>query len=156
MSLQLRPSIKADLEYFYQHQADPAATYMAAFTAKDPKDKVAYLQKWERLLNQPDIHMQSILSAGKVVGCVVKFVMEGQAEITYAIDRKYWGQGIASWALQVFLNLETSRPITGRVAADNHGSQRVLEKAGFQRIGEELSFANARGKEILEYIYELH
>ena len=42
-----------------------------------------------------------------------------------------------------------------RVAADNAASIAVLEKLGFERIGAEVSYANARGTEIEELIYRL-
>lgn len=61
--------------------------------------------------------------------------MEGEAEISYWIDKKYWGQGIATAALKVFLETEYTRPLHGRVAFDNFGSQKVLEKYSFVRIG---------------------
>lgn len=50
--------------------------------------------------------------------------MEHEAEVTYWIDRKFWGQGIATAALKDFLKTEHSRPIYGRVAHDNVGSQK--------------------------------
>ena len=81
--------------------------------------------------------------------------MEKEAEITYWIDRKFWGQGIATAALQNFLKIEKIRPIFGRVAFDNYGSQKVLEKSGFIKIGKDKGFANARQEEIEEYIYKL-
>jgi [ribosomal protein S5]-alanine N-acetyltransferase len=58
-------------------------------------------------------------------------------------------------ALKNFLKLELTRPIFGRVAFDNKGSQRVLEKCGFIKIGTDKGFANARQAEIEEYIYNL-
>jgi RimJ/RimL family protein N-acetyltransferase len=41
------------------------------------------------------------------------------------------------------------------VAADNSGSIRVLEKNGFKRTGTERGYANARGREIEEFVYQL-
>lgn len=73
----------------------------------------------------------------------------------YWIDRKFWGQGIATTALKEFLNMEQARPIYGRVAFDNYGSQKVLEKCGFIKIGTDKGFANARQTEIEEFIYKL-
>lgn len=101
------------------------------------------------------INMQSILLDDQTVGCVVKFVMGGDSDITYAIDKQHWGKGITSVAVKLFLEIEKTRPLFGRVANDNIGSQRILEKAGFQKIGTNTDFANARGKEIEEYIYRL-
>ena len=49
----------------------------------------------------------------------------------------------------------TMRPIYARVAKDNVGSRRVLEKCGFQVIGESTGYANARGEEVEELLLEL-
>jgi RimJ/RimL family protein N-acetyltransferase len=95
------------------------------------------------------------MADGEIAGSISKYVMEEEAEITYWIDRKFWGKGIATAALSAFLHLEQSRPIYGRVAFDNFGSQRVIEKCGFVKIGTDKGFANARQTEIEEYIYKL-
>ena len=42
-----------------------------------------------------------------------------------------------------------------RVAKDNLGSQRVLQKCGFVIIGEDKGFANARAQEIEELLLVL-
>lgn len=155
MELTIRKSIESDLEIFFLNQTDEEANYMAAFTSKNPNDKETYFNKWKILLKKESINMQTILLANNVIGCVIKFLMEGEAEITYAISKEYWGKGLTTRAVKLFLKNEHTRPIYGRVAFDNFGSQRVLEKAGFKRIGEEIGFANARGKKIKEYIYKL-
>ena len=155
MHIALRHSIPADLEVFFENQADAEANHMAAFTSKNPNDREAYIEKWTRLLSVDSVNMQTIVVDDAVVGCVVKFVMGGDSDITYALNKAYWGRGITSQAVQQFLNIEQTRPLFGRVAFDNYGSQKVLEKAGFVRIGSNTDFANARGKEIEEYIYRL-
>jgi ribosomal-protein-alanine N-acetyltransferase len=81
--------------------------------------------------------------------------MEGDAEITYWIAKRFWGKGIASSALKQFLQLENTRPVFGRVAFDTIGSQKVLERAGFIKVRTDKGFANARQAEIEEYIYKL-
>lgn len=155
MEITLRRSIPGDLDTFFRIQADDEAIRMAAFTAKDPYDREAYLAKFRRLLQDPSVHMQTILLGDTIIGSVSKFVMEGEAEITYALDKAYWGRGLATLALQRFLQEEPVRPINGRVAFDNMGSQRVLEKAGFRRTGTDRGFANARGQEIEEFLFRL-
>jgi RimJ/RimL family protein N-acetyltransferase len=50
---------------------------------------------------------------------------------------------------------QQKRPIYGRAAKDNIGSIRVLEKCGFEKVGEDRGFANARGEEIAEVIMRL-
>lgn len=146
---------KDDLNVFFQFQLDKEASYLAAFTAKDTNDETAYIERYSRYLTDPSIHMRTIMADGEIAGSISKYVMEEEAEITYWMDRKFWGKGIATAALSAFLQIEQSRPIYGRVAFDNFGSQRVLEKCGFVKIGTDKGFANARQTEIEEYIYKL-
>ncbi|MEZ4692321.1 MAG: GNAT family protein [Ignavibacteria bacterium] len=80
--------------------------------------------------------------------------MEGNAEITFWIDKEYWGQERHKH-LKNFLKLEETRPIRGRTAYDNFASQKVMEKCGFKKTGTDKGFANARGKVIEEFIYKL-
>lgn len=153
--LKLRNTEVTDLESLFEFQLDKEGGYLAAFMPKDPTDKRAYLSKYTKLLADPTVNNQTILVNGTIVGHVAKFVMHGDTEITYWIDRSFWGQGIATLALQQFLLIEPSRPIFGRVAFDNFGSQRVLEKCGFVKIGTDRGFASARQAEIEEFIYKL-
>ncbi|HWJ27510.1 MAG TPA: GNAT family N-acetyltransferase [Flavisolibacter sp.] len=146
---------KDDLNVLFQFQLDAEANHLAAFTAKDPNDKAAYIEKYLKHLADPTINMLTIKANGEIVGSIAKFFIEDDAEITYWIDRKFWGQGIATTALQALLKIEKIRPIYGRVAFDNYGSQKVLEKNGFVKIGKDKGFANARQTEIEEYIYKL-
>lgn len=155
MNITLRPTTITDLDILFQFQLDPDAVYMAAFTPKDPGDKEAYISKYTRLLNDPTINNQTILLDGAVAGSIAKFIMEDEAGITYWIDKQYWGRGVAAAALTQFLNVETTRPLHARAAFDNIGSQRVLEKCGFVKTGEDKGFANARQAETKELIYQL-
>ena len=144
-----------DLNTFFQFQLDEEANYLAAFTAKDPNDKTTYLEKYSKHLADPTIHMRTIKLDGVIVGSIAKFMIQAEAGLTYWIDREYWGRGIASAALHDFLKIEQTRPIHASTAFDNYGSQRVVEKAGFVRVGTDKGFANARQAEIEEYLYKL-
>ena len=151
----LQRSTIEDLKILFEFQLDTEANYLAAFTAKDPSDREAYLNKYSKFLTDPTINMRTILADNIIVGSIAKFEIEGNAEITYWIDKKFWGKGIATTALKNFLAIESTRPISGRVAFDNFGSQKVLEKCGFVRVGKDSGFANARQAEIEEFIYKL-
>lgn len=151
----LRPTTVADLPQLFTFQLDPEATYLAAFMAKDAADRSAYLAKYTRLLEDPTVNNQTILVNDTIAGSIAKFIMHGDAEITYWIDKAWWGKGVATTALQQFLSIEQSRPLFGRTAFDNFGSQRVLEKCGFIKTGTDKGFANARQTEIEEFIYKL-
>lgn len=154
-NITLTKTEKDDLNAFFRFQLDKEANYLAAFTAEDPNNKTAYIEKYTKFLTDPTINMRTIKVNDLVAGSIAKFVMENEPEITYWIDRKFWGQGIATTALKDFLKIEKIRPIYGRVAFDNYGSQKVLEKCGFVKIGTNKGFANARQTEIEEYIYRL-
>lgn len=155
LEIQLRPTKVADLDALFEFQLDKEGGYLAAFMPSDPTDKTAYLIKHTKLLSDPTVRNQTILIDNVIVGSISKFLMEGDAEITYWLDKKLWGQGITTSALKIFLDIETTRPIFGRVAYDNTGSQKVLEKCGFVKIGSDKGFANARQTEIVEFIYRL-
>lgn len=153
--IELRDTEKNDLEELFQFQTDEEANFLAAFTAKNPSDKNAYLEKFTKILADKEIVNKTIFFDGKIAGSVAKFTLEGKQEITYWINKRLWGKGIATEALKQLLEIEKTRPIYGRVAFDNYGSRRVLEKCGFEKIGTDKGFANARGEEIEEIIYEL-
>ena len=75
--------------------------------------------------------------------------------MSYWIGREFWGKGIATKALAVFLSAVKARPLYARAAKDNIASLRVLEKCGFAITGYERGFANARGEEVEEVVLEL-
>lgn len=153
MDITLKLTELTDLEQLFLFQIDAEGCYLAAFMAKDHADKEAYIAKYTGFLSNPDINMRTIWVNGSIAGSVAKYVMDGKAEITYWIDKQYWGQGIATKALTEFLKIETTRPIYGRTAFDNIGSQKVLVKCGFIKIATDRGFANARQAEIEEYIF---
>lgn len=153
--IHLRPTTVADLDILFEFQLDPEGRHLAAFMSQDSTNKEAYLAKYTRLLDDPTVNNQTIMADSVIAGSIAKFIMEGDAEITYWIDREFWGKGVATTALKDFLKAETTRPIFGRVAFDNFGSQKVLEKNGFVKIGTDSGFANARQTEIEEFIYRL-
>lgn len=154
INITLTETVEEDLESFFHFQLDTEANYLAAFTAKDPTDKAAYTKKYKTHLADPTIRMRTIKVDGIIVGSIAKFMMEDEAGITYWIDRAVWGHGIATRALTDFLTIEPARPIYGRVAFDNYGSQKVLKKCGFVKVRTEKGFANARQAEITEFIYK--
>ncbi len=152
-NITLRPTESSDLETLFQFQLDQDARHLAAFMSKDSTDKSAYLNKYTKILADHSTNNQTILIDNEIVGSISKFILDSDAEITYWIDRKFWNQGIASKALEKFLELEKTRPLFGRVAFDNKGSQKVLENSGFKKIGSDKGFSTIRQTEIEEYIF---
>ena len=151
----LRPTTNEDLDTLFEFQVDEESGYMAAFMPANHRDKSAYLDKYRKLLADTSVNNVTIWYKDAIVGSMAKFVMDGKSEITYWIDKHFWGKGIATNALASFLEKELARPLLGRVAFDNLGSQKVLLKNGFKKIGTDRGYASARQKEIEEYIYVL-
>jgi RimJ/RimL family protein N-acetyltransferase len=148
----LRNVEDADLDILFDQMRDPEAVHMAAFTAEDPNDRAAFDAHMRRVRSTPENLLRAVTLDKEFVGTVGSFVIDGDTEVTYWIDRRYWGRGIATRALELLLEIETTRPVHARAASDNPGSLRVLAKVGFVPVGTEMSFANARGDEIEETI----
>ncbi len=155
-ALSLRPVVESDLPVFFENQLDRDANFMAAFTAKDPTDRAGFEAHWRRILTDSTVIIRTIVFDRQVVGSVLSYQDEGRPEVSYWLGKAYWGMGLATQALKEFLAHHNQvRPIYARVAKDNLGSRRVLEKCGFKVIAEALGFANARGQEIAELVLEL-
>jgi RimJ/RimL family protein N-acetyltransferase len=150
--LALRNVAESDLPTLFEQQLDPTAIHMAAFTAKDPADRDAFMAHWRKILADDSIIKRTILLDGRVAGHVSKFARDGQPEVTYWIGKEYWGQGVATRALSEFLRELPMRPLHARVALDNIASMRVLEKCGFTISSYGKGFANARNAEIEEAV----
>ena len=155
LPISLRAVTEDDLPVFFQHQCDPEAVRVAAFTHEDPEDHDAFRAHWARVLANPAIVPRTILVAGACVGHLAAFERDGTAEVTFWIDRAWWGRGVATRALALFLHEFPRRPLQARTASDNGGSLRVLERNGFRVIGTDRYHAHGRGCEIPETILEL-
>jgi len=142
----------SDLDRLFELMRDPESVRMAAFTAKDPDDRSAFDAHTAKVRSSTTNTTRAITCDGQFVGTTAAFVMEGETEVTYWIDRALWGQGIATRALEMLLDLVPTRPLYARAASDNAGSLRVLEKAGFKTIGTDNGFAPARNATIEETI----
>ena len=155
MNVSLRPIEDRDLDAIYHQMTDPESIRMAAFTAEDQTDRRAFLDRIARVRADPDASNRVIEVDGAVAGTIASFRLDGRREVTYWVDRAQWGKGIASTALQLLVDETAERPLYGRAASDNAGSLRVLEKAGFRRVGVDRGFAAGRGEEIEETILRL-
>jgi RimJ/RimL family protein N-acetyltransferase len=155
MRCALREVRDEDLTVLFEQWADPVAAHMAAFTAPDHMDRDAFERRWSRLKADETVIARVIVVDGEVVGTIGSWGDPDEREVTYWIGRSHWGKGIATCALNAFLAVERSRPLHARVAYDNVGSQRVLEKCGFRVIATERGFAEARSAEIEEFVLRL-
>ncbi|HEY6072079.1 MAG TPA: GNAT family N-acetyltransferase [Anaerolineales bacterium] len=148
----LRKVTSADLPIFYEHQRDPVAVQMAAFPSRE---REAFMAHWQKLQVDQSVILRTILFEGQVAGTVMSFMQAGKRQVGYWIAREHWGKGIATTALKEFLGQVKTRPLYAHVAQHNAASLRVLEKCGFQIIGEEAGPPGGSGEAVMDYVLKL-
>jgi RimJ/RimL family protein N-acetyltransferase len=151
----LRPIDDSDLDALFEQMRDPESVRMAAFTAENPDDRTAFDAHMAKVRTLPGATTRAVTVDGRLAGSIASFVVDGDTEVTYWIDRSFWGQGIAGRALALLLESVRVRPVIARAASDNVRSLKVLQRAGFAIMGTAIPFANARDKEIEETILRL-
>ncbi|MFE6411433.1 GNAT family N-acetyltransferase [Streptomyces sp. NPDC057837] len=151
MNVELRAVHDSDLPVFFRQMNDPEALHRAAFTPADPSDRAAFDAHWTRIRASSDV-VRTVLADGDVVGSAAVYGAPGEREVTYWIDRAYWGKGLATAALRALLAEVPERPLYARAASDNAASLRVLEKCGFRAVATASGYAHARGAEIAETV----
>ena len=128
---------------------------MAAFTSADHFVRSAFDRHWQRIMTSDTVTIRTVLVDDRAAGHVLRYLDDGRPEVSYWIGREFWGRGVATQALMLFLTELPKRPLYARAASDNHGSIRVLQKCGFVVYGYDTGFANARGVEIPETLLRL-
>ena len=134
--VRLRPVEDADLPIFLAHQEDPVAAEMAAFPTRAPD---VFYAHWATIRADPTNYTRAIVADDVVVGDIVSWLDHGTRQVGYWIGREHWGKGFATAALMLLLEEIKDRPVTAHIVPANIGSQRVVEKCGFVRVGEEVA-----------------
>jgi RimJ/RimL family protein N-acetyltransferase len=148
--ISLREVRPGDLPVLFEHQLDPEGARMAAFKSRD---RDAFMAHWAKIMANPACATRVILADGIVAGNIGAWTDGTERSVGYWIGREFWGRGIASAALVLFLQYETTRPLTARVANHNLASIRVLQKAGFAPAGEE-AFDLPDGGKLVEMVFK--
>jgi len=148
----LREIFDSDLPVFYEQQRDPAAADLAGFS---PRELEPFMAHWAKIRRDESNQLRTIVCAGQVAGNIVSFVMAGEREVGYWLGREFWGRGIATRALELFVAEVKIRPLSGYALKDNLASQRVLQKCGFQPNGSVTEFSAARNAEVEFLIFKL-
>ena len=96
---------------------------------------------------------------GELVGATGYFYREQGLQIGYSIHRDHRGRGLATVAAKLAVQMARDHRRTGVIGADyfqdNPASGRVLEKAGFVRVGSSVGTSAAREGDIPSYLMEL-
>ncbi|WP_419996167.1 GNAT family N-acetyltransferase [Streptomyces boninensis] len=130
--VELRDVVEADLEIFLRHEQDPENVKRSHFP---PRDRERFMTHWHTnvLGGRPDNFVQAVLVDGAVAGSVVAWTQDGRRFLGYVFGREFWGRGIGSRAVRLFLGREKERPLYADPYVGNTGSWKLLEKLGFER-----------------------
>ncbi|MDX6279940.1 MAG: hypothetical protein QOH03_1011 [Kribbellaceae bacterium] len=128
----LRQITPDDLPALFENQYDPASAAMAGVPSKEEADFYAHR---ERVQANPENVTRAVIVDGELAGDVVSWADEGGRHVGYRIAQRFWGRGIATIALRLFLEELTERPLNADLQQSNAGSRRVLEKNGFRLLG---------------------
>ncbi len=134
MRVALRPVVAADVDRFYEHRSDPEA---AAMAGSAPQSRDEHAERWRSRLQDPTFVARAIEADGETCGNLVSWSEDGRRLVGYRIGRQFWGLGITSAALSLFIAEVSQRPLHAFVAVANRRSIRVLEKAGFRPASEQ-------------------
>ncbi len=117
----------------YEFHLDPDANRLAMTI---PRSADAFRAHWENVLADPNVVVKAISASKVLAGYISCFKHDGFDAVGYWVGKEFWGQGIASRALELLLKEVAIRPLHARVATSNRASLRVLQKCGFvvQRV----------------------
>jgi len=145
---------ESDYGALYHHQNDKEAHHQAG-GGRVCEDEAAYRDYLKKAADGGG-EFQTILIEGHVAGYIASFNRFKKREISYWIGREFWGKGIASKAVALWLE-QVPLPGAGlfaRVAKDHPASMRVLEKNGFTAFADDRYFSDIRNKNIEETVYK--
>ncbi|GAB2289708.1 hypothetical protein Dimus_024017 [Dionaea muscipula] len=142
-SITLRPLELSDVDDFMVWASDDRATRFCSFDSYTSREQALEYIKNKAI---PHPYYRAIcLINGKPIGAIsVSYEEEHSSrcrgEIGYVLAADYWGKGIATRAVNlvassIFIEWPHLERLQGLVDVENTASQRVLEKAGFQREG---------------------
>jgi RimJ/RimL family protein N-acetyltransferase len=126
--VRLRDIEQDDLPWMYEFNLDPDANRLAMTI---PRSADAFDVHWEKALADPHVVAKAISVSNVLAGWISCFKQNGLDAVGYWVGRDFWGQGVASRALELLLKIVPIRPLHARVATSNRASLRVLQKCGF-------------------------
>ncbi len=130
----LRRLVESDLPIFFEHQNDKGAEAMVGLPSRSRDD---FFDHWQKVMANETILLSTILFEDQIAGYLCSFIKEAdEREVGYQLGREFWGRGVATRALQLFLPLIPYRPLYGVTPTHNIGSQKVLTRSGFVLLSE--------------------
>ncbi|WP_413758813.1 GNAT family N-acetyltransferase [Streptomyces sp. MMBL 11-3] len=137
--VRLRPVRDTDLPVLFAYEQDPEATRRSRFPAR-PRDR--FMTHWTtRILGDPTVLVRTVDVDDAPAGSIVAWWEPDEATgedrrfLGYWLGRPYWGRGIGTESLGLFLREEGNRPLYADPFTGNTASVRLLERHGFRKTG---------------------
>jgi ribosomal-protein-alanine N-acetyltransferase len=161
----LRPAAPRDAELLRQWRAEPSVRRyqpLNELPAAQLRADVASQRMGDLYRGRGEKFQWIVVAGGQPAGWITLVVSNwehGLAEVGYALSSPFQSRGLMTDALKLllddlFINTVLER-IEARCAIENVGSQRVLEKNGFDREGRLRGYFKLRGRRVDNYLYAL-
>ena len=153
--ISLRPMDVSDIDDFMVWATDEKVTKFCTWEPyTDKEDGIKFIKN----IPSHSLWFRAICLQNRAIGAISLCSYAGNdecraksAELGYVLGSKYWGKGIVTKAVElvvkiIFDELPYLERIEALVDVENMGSQRVLEKAGFQKEGVLRKYLFIKGK----------
>ncbi|XP_023527199.1 uncharacterized protein LOC111790509 [Cucurbita pepo subsp. pepo] len=158
MEITLRPLDLTDIDDFMVWASDEKAARSCSWEPyQDISDAIKYIN--DQVLSHP--WHRAICVDGRPVGAISVTANEAardrcRGELGYVLGSKFWGKGIGTAAVKlvaerIFVERPELERLEALVDVENLASQRVVEKAGFQREGVLRKYGVMKGQ-IRDYV----
>lgn len=144
--LNLREFVGADFADVFAYESDPKVVKYVSYGPyteeegrRDLNWHIAHQNDPQRRFYYLAIEFSSEKRVIGFCGLKLKEVNAQEAELSYAMNRDYWGQGYMSEATSAMVNFAfrdlTVHRVFGGCCPENVGSARVMEKVGLKQEG---------------------
>ena len=140
--IRLRRPALSDAEAIFEYGSDPQVARYADWPIRTSVDQIVESLRGRSALWESGAEFYWVITLppeDRAIGGISCCVVEDSVEIGFLLNRRYWGNGLATDAARAIVEWALSVPSIRRVWAtcdtENLASARVLEKAGLAREG---------------------
>ncbi len=154
--LLLRPPEPRDSEDLVETIVDPGIMRMMGTIPSQYKraHADAFIARARDLQSDGPECLFAITRSNRLIGIIRVDPRGGHRFIAYWIARTHWGQGLMSEALPAIIAYYFATREVAEIYADyfvdNVVSKRILEKNGFEKVGEQTVHSHYRNEDVLE------
>ena len=140
--IRLRRPALTDADAIFEYGSDPEVAHYADWPIRTSIDQIVESLRGRRALWESGAEFYWVITLpeeDRAIGGISCHIIQDSAEVGFLLNRRYWGNGLATDAARAIVEWALSIPSIRRVWAtcdtENLASARVLEKAGLSRQG---------------------